>query len=96
MLNGRNRKDIQPGKLVRIVEKQNQKTGKLTEGNVERILTSSQHHPHGIKVQLKGGIVGRVKEILDATNDTVASTATNNDLYGKYGDQSLDDRANLD
>lgn len=65
MLDGRNRRDIQPGRRVRIVEKQNQRTGKLTEGSVERILTGSQHHPHGIKVQLKGGIVGRVKEILD-------------------------------
>ncbi len=65
MLDGRNRKDIQPGKRVRIVEKRNQKTGNLTEGTVERILTSSQNHPHGIKVQLKGGTVGRVKEILD-------------------------------
>ena len=50
---------------VRIVEKQNQKSGKLTEGNVNRILTNSSHHPHGIKVQLKDGTIGRVKEILD-------------------------------
>jgi len=65
MLDGRNRSDIQPGRRVRIVEKQNQRSGKLTEGSVERILTGSQHHPHGIKVQLKGGTIGRVKEILD-------------------------------
>jgi len=69
MLDGRNRSDIQPGGRVRIVEKQNQRTGKLTEGNVERILTGSQHHPHGIKVQLTGGIVGRVKEILDPADN---------------------------
>lgn len=47
-----------------IVQKQDQRTGKLTEGNVERILTNSPTHPHGIKVQLTSGIVGRVKEIL--------------------------------
>lgn len=73
MLDGRNRRDIQPGRRVRIIEKQNQRNGKLTEGNVERILTGSQHHPHGIKVQLSGGIVGRVKEILD-TSDTAPTT----------------------
>jgi uncharacterized repeat protein (TIGR03833 family) len=49
---------------VRVVEKQNQRTGKLTEGIVQRILTSSPHHPHGIKVLLDSGIVGRVKEIV--------------------------------
>ena len=76
MLDGCNRRDIQPGRRVRIVEKQNQRTGKLTEGNVERILTSSQNHPHGIKVQLRGGIVGRVKEILDA-GDTSPTTNDN-------------------
>jgi len=47
-----------------VVEKQNQRTGKLTEGTVERILTKSPTHPHGIKVMLDNGIVGRVKEIL--------------------------------
>jgi len=46
------------------VEKQNQPTGKLTEGTVQRILTKSPNHPHGIKVMLDNGIVGRVKEIL--------------------------------
>jgi uncharacterized repeat protein (TIGR03833 family) len=49
---------------VRVVEKQNQPTGKLTEGIVQRILTKSPHHPHGIKVMLDSGIVGRVKEII--------------------------------
>lgn len=68
MLDGRNRRDIHPGERVRIVEKQNQRNGKLTEGIVERILTGSQNHPHGIKVQLRGGIVGRVKEILDTSD----------------------------
>jgi uncharacterized repeat protein (TIGR03833 family) len=49
---------------VRIVEKQNQRSGKLTEGIVQRILTKSPDHPHGIKVMLENGIVGRVKEIV--------------------------------
>ena len=58
------RKEIQPGILVRIVEKHNQSTGQLTEGVVMRLLTSSPTHPHGIKVQLVGGKVGRVQEII--------------------------------
>jgi uncharacterized repeat protein (TIGR03833 family) len=49
---------------VRVVEKQNQRSGKLTEGIVRRILTKSPQHPHGIKVMLENGIVGRVKEII--------------------------------
>ena len=63
-MNGQNRSDIKPGLKVRVVEKQNQGTGKLTEGIVQRILTNSPHHPHGIKVMLDNGIVGRVKEIV--------------------------------
>jgi len=63
-VNGQNRSDIKPGMRVRVVEKQNQRTGKLTEGIVQRILTNSPHHPHGIKVMLDSGIVGRVKEIV--------------------------------
>jgi uncharacterized repeat protein (TIGR03833 family) len=50
---------------VQIVEKQNQSTGQLTEGIVARILTSSPTHPHGIKVMLVNGIVGRVQVIVD-------------------------------
>ena len=73
MPDGCKRKDIQIGQRVRIVEKQNQRSGKLTEGNVGRILTGSPDHPHGIKVQLKEGAVGRVKEILDASASTVPS-----------------------
>jgi uncharacterized repeat protein (TIGR03833 family) len=64
-MNGQDRSAIQPGMKVRVVEKQNQRTGKLTEGVVQRILTKSPHHPHGIKVMLDNGIVGRVKEILN-------------------------------
>jgi uncharacterized repeat protein (TIGR03833 family) len=63
-MDGQSRSQIQPGMKVRVVEKQNQRTGKLTEGIVQRILTKSPHHPHGIKVMLDNGIVGRVKEIL--------------------------------
>jgi uncharacterized repeat protein (TIGR03833 family) len=63
-MDGQTRSNIQPGVRVRVVEKQNQRTGQLTEGIVQRVLTKSPHHPHGIKVMLENGIVGRVKEIL--------------------------------
>ena len=63
-MNGQTRSSIKPGLKVRIVEKQNQRSGKLTEGVVQKVLTKSPHHPHGIKVMLDTGIVGRVKEIL--------------------------------
>ena len=59
------RKDIKPGTIVKIIEKANQKTGKLTQGIVKKILTSSSTHPYGIKVILENGIVGRVKEIVN-------------------------------
>lgn len=58
------RSDIRPGLVVQIVEKQNQRSGKLTEGVVDRILTSSSAHPHGIKVMLEDGKVGRVQKIV--------------------------------
>jgi uncharacterized repeat protein (TIGR03833 family) len=64
-MDGRTRSQIKPGMKVRVVEKQNQRTGQLTEGIVERILTKSPTHPHGIKVMLDNGIVGRVKEIVE-------------------------------
>jgi uncharacterized repeat protein (TIGR03833 family) len=60
------RSEITPGIKVRIVEKQNQPTGKLTEGIVSRLLTKSPSHPHGIKVMLTDGKVGRVQEIVKA------------------------------
>jgi uncharacterized repeat protein (TIGR03833 family) len=63
-MNGRNRTDIRPGLRVRIVQKQDQPTSRLTEGIVKDILTKSPTHPHGIKVRLVSGEVGRVKEIL--------------------------------
>ena len=56
-----NRSEIQPGQRVRIVEKQNQPTGQQTEGVVARLLTKSGTHPHGIKVMLVDGRVGRVQ-----------------------------------
>ncbi len=59
------RTDIRPGVTVRIVQKQDQRTGKLTTGVVARILTRSATHPHGIKVMLEDGTVGRVKEIVE-------------------------------
>ena len=58
------RADIKPGALVQVVQKQDQRTGKLTEGIVKDILTKSSTHPHGIKVRLTSGIVGRVKKVL--------------------------------
>lgn len=61
---GQNRQDVQVGARVRIVEKQNQRTGITTEGIVKELLTNSPFHPHGIKVRLLTGQVGRVKEIL--------------------------------
>ncbi|MCB0707286.1 MAG: YwbE family protein [Saprospiraceae bacterium] len=64
-MDGTNRKDIQKGLLVRIVQKEDQRTGDLTEGYVQDILTKSSTHPHGIKVRLETGEVGRVKEILE-------------------------------
>lgn len=62
-MDGNNRNQIKKGTRVLIVQKQDQRTGKLTEGIVKDILTNSQNHPHGIKVRLESGIVGRVKEI---------------------------------
>ena len=62
-MDGKNRNSIKPGMAVAIVLKRDQGTGALTEGVVQRILTKSQFHPHGIKVRLVTGEVGRVKAI---------------------------------
>ena len=62
-MNGNNRSNIKPGIQVSIVLKQDQRSGKLTKGIVKDILTNSSTHPHGIKVRLTSGEVGRVKEI---------------------------------
>ncbi len=64
-MNGQNRKDISPGLEVNIVLKQDQRSGKLTNGIVKDILTNAAFHPHGIKVRLQNGQVGRVKEIIN-------------------------------
>ena len=64
-MEGTSRDDIKAGQKVKIVKKQDQRSGKLTEGTVARLLTNSGTHPHGIKVKLEDGTVGRVKEILD-------------------------------
>ena len=63
MADGQNRKEIKPGIEVSIVLKKDQRTGKLTKGIVKDILTKSSSHPHGIKVRLVDGQVGRVKKI---------------------------------
>ena len=59
------RADVKTGITVKIVMKEDQRTGKLTEGIVKDILTKSPKHPHGIKVRLESGEVGRVKEIMN-------------------------------
>jgi uncharacterized repeat protein (TIGR03833 family) len=64
-MNGQNRKDILPGTSVAVVLKEDQRSGKLTNGIVKDILTNSSFHPHGIKVRLTDGQVGRVQEILN-------------------------------
>ncbi len=64
-MNGQERKNIRQGVEVDIVLKQDQRTGKTTRGIVKDILTKSSHHPHGIKVRLQDGQVGRVKSIID-------------------------------
>lgn len=62
-MNGQNRSDVKIGATVKIVLKADQRTGKLTEGTVGKILTNSSYHPHGIKVMLIDGQVGRVQEV---------------------------------
>ena len=63
-MNGQNRADVAIGAQVRIVLKADQRTGKRTEGIVAKLLTNSSTNPHGIKVMLEDGQVGRVQEIL--------------------------------
>lgn len=62
-MDGRNRKDIRPGLRVAVILKKDQRTGTRTMGIVKDILTSSGYHPHGIKVRLEDGQIGRVHEI---------------------------------
>ncbi len=63
-MEGTDRNTLQPGMLVEIVQKHHQRSGELTEGFIKRILTKSKSHPHGIKVQLQTGEIGRVKHIV--------------------------------
>ncbi len=63
-MSGTKRSNIKVGSSVKVVKKQDQRSGNLTEGVVSRILTNSANHHHGIKVMLEDGVVGRVKEIL--------------------------------
>jgi len=63
-MNGNSRKNITIGQKVSIVQKHHQRSGELTNGIIQRILTNSPNHPHGIKVRLETGQVGRVKELL--------------------------------
>jgi uncharacterized repeat protein (TIGR03833 family) len=63
-MSGKNRSNIKTGARVQVVQKQDQRTGNLTEGVVKDILTKSSTHPHGIKVRLTSGVVGRVKSVL--------------------------------
>lgn len=67
----RQRKNIQPGTQVAIVLKQDQRTGKLTTGTVKDILTNSPNHPHGIKVRLTDGQVGRVQQIIPNGSESI-------------------------
>lgn len=64
-MSGTQRANIKQGLNVKVVQKQDQRSGKLTEGIVKDILTNSPNHHHGIKVRLESGIVGRVKEIIE-------------------------------
>ena len=67
-MDGRIRSDIKAGARVRVVQKKDQRTGKRTEGVVKDLLTKSATHPHGIKVRLTSGVVGRVKAVLPVSN----------------------------
>jgi len=62
---GNIRTEIKVGMQVKVIQKQDQRAGRLSEGIVQDILTNSSVHPHGIKVRLQNGIVGRIKEISD-------------------------------
>ena len=69
-MTGTRRADIKLGMKVAVIQKKDQRTGRLTQGAVKDILTKSASHPHGIKVRLENGAVGRVKEILPGSSET--------------------------
>ena len=64
-MSGKSRASLRAGMTVLVVQKQDQRTGRLTKGIIKDILTKSPNHPHGIKVRLENGQVGRVKEIVE-------------------------------
>jgi uncharacterized repeat protein (TIGR03833 family) len=68
-MTGTARASLQVGMTVLVVQKQDQRTGKLTKGIVKDILTKSPNHPHGIKVRLESGVVGRVKQIVGSPSN---------------------------
>jgi uncharacterized repeat protein (TIGR03833 family) len=72
-MNGKNRKDIKPGLRVIITQKPDQRSGKLTGGIVKDVLTNSAYHPHGIKVRLEAGEVGRVQEMVETSREVEAT-----------------------
>jgi len=65
MIDGRQRKNVKIGLFVEVIQKPHQRTGELTKGIIAKILTKSQNHPYGIKVQLESGLVGRIKNIIE-------------------------------
>jgi uncharacterized repeat protein (TIGR03833 family) len=69
IMNSKNRKYIKPGLKVNITQKPDQRSGRLTSGIVKDILTKSAYHPHGIKVRLETGEVGRVQEIVETSRE---------------------------
>jgi len=75
-MNGQRRENIRAGAEVDVILKKDQRSGKLTRGIVKDILTSSSFHPHGIKVRLVSGDVGRVQEIMPAESTDAASSGT--------------------
>ena len=66
-MSGNNRETIKIGSTVRVIKKNDQRTGKISEGIVKEILTKSKFHPHGIKVILEDGVIGRVKDVVNVS-----------------------------
>jgi uncharacterized repeat protein (TIGR03833 family) len=79
-MNGKNRNDIKPGLNVNITQKPDQRSGKLTSGIVKDILTKSASHPHGIKVRLESGEVGRVQEIVETSHEAAERGRVDGDV----------------
>jgi uncharacterized repeat protein (TIGR03833 family) len=72
-MDGKNRTDIKPGLRINITQKPDQRSGRLTRGIVKDILTKSAYHPHGIKVWLETGEIGRVQEMVDTSRKAEAT-----------------------